>query len=517
MPGLRRYAALSCLVAAAALIGLLSDSSPGAAGTHAEPSTEMDVEFAFDTTGSMGPSIEQAKRDARSFVEQTREAFPDARFAVVSFRDHGNPGGVYEVLQPMTGDITAVQAAFSRLRLSSNPSPQNTPAEEYNLVLERSYTDGAIAWRPQARRVVVVVGDAQPHGAGTSGIAGCTDSSVDPYGLTTASVLEGMRAAQRTLVMLRQVSPRTTVSLPCYAAMAERAYAGGAARDGGAGDLAGPIVELIQSAVAPVTMRPDLGLALPGGTAGYTATVSNPNRFALRLRSVDVTLPVGFRYRSGSPLAAASAGSAAPATVSLRIERLLGPSETASVHFRVRAPKRRGRYSAQAVARLQLPGGHSIASTSAASLRVTPRIRSLLVTTAARKPLRSSSTISLGGSLWIAFRPGARTSGGTLRARRLTLRRGPAELTLRARSYRIVSIGSPTVLRLGLEVERVRGLPGCLRRTSGSALIADDQRVLASGLRGDTVVARFDGGCRIASGRWSNRGAARSTVTATAR
>jgi hypothetical protein len=521
MRWMRLSAAASCIVAVAALIALFSGSPSGAASasTFAETPGQIDIELAFDATGSMGLSIEQAKRDGASIVARVRDVFPDTHFAVVSFRDYGNPSGDYEVLQPMTGDIAAVQAGFAKLKLASNTSPLNTPAEEYNLAFYKSYTDGAIAWRPQSRKVVVVVGDAQPHGAGMSGIAGCTDTSIDHYGLKTADVLAGMRAAQRTLLMIRQVSPKTTVSLACYEALAERAYVGGTARNGGDADLAGPIIALIQSAVAPVTLQPDIGLALGGGSAGYTATVSNPNRFALNLRSLAVTLPVGFRYRSGPSTAVLSAAAAAPATFSWPIERVLRPSQKISVHFRARAPKRPGRYAAEAMFRLQLPGGVAIPSSGRARVRVAPRLQSLVLTTSARRPLKSSGTASLQGTLRIAFRPRARTlRAGRLVARRLVLRRGMGgSLMLRVRSYRIVTFGSPTVLRLALEVKHVRGMRACSPGARGSALIVDDQRFHSSGLRRDTAVTKFGARCRIATGRWSNVGTARSTVTTTAR
>jgi von Willebrand factor type A domain len=513
-------ATLSCIAATAAVISLAPDSSPGAASasTQVYPPGRIDIELAFDTTGSMGPSIEQAKRNGATIVTRVRDAFPDTHFAVVSFRDYGNPSGVYEVLQPMTGDSGAVQAALAKLRTARNSSPLNSSGEEYNLAFQKSYADAAIGWRSAARKVVVVVGDGQPHGAGTTGIAGCSDASSDYYGLNTADVLAGMRAAQRTLLMIRQVSPGTTVSLGCYQAMADRAFVGGAARNGGDSDLAGPIVALIQNAVAPVTVHRDLGLALPGRSVGYTATVSNPGSFALSLRSLAVTLPAGFRHRSGSTGAVSLAAGGAT-TVNVPIGRVLRPSQTYSVHFRATAPRRLGRYAAQAAFQLQLPGGHGIDSTGGAPLRVIPRLRDLVVTARASRRLRSIGNVSLGGAVRIAFPPRARSlAKGRLVARRLVLRRGSGRsITLRVRSYRVTAFGSPTVLRLRLEVERVRGLRACSRGALGSATIVDDQSFHATGHRRDRLVSTFGASCRIAAVRWSNVGAGRATVTATAR
>jgi hypothetical protein len=71
---------------------------------------------------------------------------------------------------------------------------------------------------------------------------------------------------------------------------------------------------------------------------------------------------------------------------------------------------------------------------------------------------------------------------------------------------------------LKLEVEHVRGMLGCSQGARGSALLVDNERFGATGLRRDSVITRFAVNCRIASGRWSNfRGAARTAVSTAAR
>ena len=496
-----------------------ASSREASAQTIPELVGEIDVELAFDTTTSMRPMIEQAKRDGASIVARVREAFPETQFAVVSFRDYGNASGDYEVLQPMTGDVGAVDAAFSKLRTASNSSPLNTYAEEYNLLFQRSYTDAAIAWRPDSRKVVVVVGDAEPHSAGTSGIPGCKDASTDHYGLNTADVLAGMRAARRTLVMIRQVSAETTASLGCYEALAERGYVGGAARNGGDTNLEGSILGLIENALARVTLRPDVSVALPGGSVGYTATVSNPNPFALTLSSLDLTLPPGFRYRSDSSTGPLSTRAGAGTKVTWDIARVLPRSDKISVHFSATAPKRRGRYGTRTTAWLQLPGGNVITSTDRAVLGVTAQLRRLMSAVRASGPTQASGAASVRGGIRIAFGPGARKlAAGKLRAGRLVVRGPGRSIALSVRSYRIASFGSPTVVKLALRVEQVRGVRACSRGAGGWGVVADDQRFNAAGLTRDVVVIAFGSSCRAASGRWTNGGrTARVAVNTTAR
>ncbi len=53
-----------------------------------------------------------------------------------------------------------------------------------------------------------MLGDGEPHGAGAVGIRGCRDTAPDLRGLKTTDVLQQMRAAGRTLVMVRQGARR---------------------------------------------------------------------------------------------------------------------------------------------------------------------------------------------------------------------------------------------------------------------------------------------------------------------
>jgi len=153
---------------------------------------------------------------------------------------------------------------------------------------------------PSARKIVVVLGDAEPNGAGTDALPGCHDRSVDPEGLSTPTELAKMRAANLTLIMIRELSSQLSVSLQCYGSIAAGAYVGGAARDAN-GDLAATIVELVEGAYAPVTVKNDLGVSLRNARTGYTITVRNPNPLALKLKSLAFVLPPsGFAYVGSS-------------------------------------------------------------------------------------------------------------------------------------------------------------------------------------------------------------------------
>jgi hypothetical protein len=212
-------------------------------GTTAAPL--LDIEIAIDTTSSMGASIAQAQADSKRLVTEVQGRYPGALFAVVQFRDSAdNPE--YQLLQPMTGDATLVDGAIDTL----SPGGGGDYPEAYNLVFQNS-SDPVTGWRPNSRKLVVVIGDAEPHGAATAGFSACRDTTPDPHGLNTATVLAGMKANRRTLIMVRQATTAST-SLECYQALAAAAFTGGAARNGG-DDIVSVIEALINAAATTPT------------------------------------------------------------------------------------------------------------------------------------------------------------------------------------------------------------------------------------------------------------------------
>jgi hypothetical protein len=77
------------------------------------------------------------------------------------------------------------------------------------------------------------------------------DATADPNGLSTTTELAGMKAAELTLFMVRQVGGSTSTSLQCYQQIAAQAFTGGAGVNGGA-SLGPQIVALINSAVQSI-------------------------------------------------------------------------------------------------------------------------------------------------------------------------------------------------------------------------------------------------------------------------
>jgi hypothetical protein len=354
--------------------------------------TAVDIEIAIDTTGSMTPSIENAQRDARKIVANTQQTLPNARFAIVQFRDEGD-SPEYEVVQPLTGDGDAVAAALTKLHADGGgDSP-----ESYNLVFQRAVTDqGALGFRPGSRKLLFVLGDAEPHGAGGDGLAGCSDDSRDPHGLDTAQVLAGLRTSEITLNLVLQASSAQT-SLRCYQSLASAAYGNGTATEsgepggcgsecppcGGPPPAPGPASRPcpVSGAAPEDSLVPTFGRAIArefpaiswagpkrvaaGSTVRGRITIVNRAPKAARLRAVIVTLPPGFRYAGGS-----SRGD--PVAAGRRLTWTLNQSVAAgrrtSLSFRLRAGRRSG--SLRLAARFTMDDGGAFTARRRASVGV---------------------------------------------------------------------------------------------------------------------------------------------------
>jgi Mg-chelatase subunit ChlD len=235
-------------------------STPTTGGGKFKPGKGLDIAIAIDTTGSMGSSIAQAQEDARKLVRNVKKFAPDVAFSVVQFRDKGDTPE-YQVEQVMTADAAKVEAALNRLSANGG----GDYPEAYALTF-RNLRDPAIGWRASSRKLVVVIGDAEPHGAGTAGLKGCTDTSTDPFGADVKVELAGLSSVGFSLIMIRQAST-ASASLECYASMAALAYKGGAAKNGGE-DVLGVVEALIEKAVVKDTKAPKVSAINSSGKAG---------------------------------------------------------------------------------------------------------------------------------------------------------------------------------------------------------------------------------------------------------
>lgn len=464
-------------------------ASPDAAGSG------VDVELAFDTTGSMAGSLERARQDAQRILAGVRAVAPTARFAVVSFRDHGNPGGEYETIQAMTTDTSAIQGALEQLRAVSNPTPGNLDVESYNLAFHRSYADSSLGWDPKARKIVLVVGDAEPYGGGTAGIAGCTDTHADPDGLNVQTELAGMRRAGRTLVMIRAVSKETTASLACYSSLVGLTYPGGTAQNGNATNLVTPLLDLVRAAVAPISIVPTLPVALPGRLTTLSISVSNPSDVALRMNRLALTLPRGFaatRVRPSASLRGRVVTWASPRAVPshglLRLQVVARASSTRSLAVL----GARGTFQLASGIPFTSIARSSIRVTAAVAVRAAASIRGSSIAGGTRlvAPAQTFSFARVAGSV----RNGRFTITGSRRRR----------LVVRPSAFKLSLARGKAIARLAVLVESTRGLSGCRPGMRGSLVVTD--RSFAAFAGNATAVIHLPRACSVGKTRWVLRG-----------
>jgi von Willebrand factor type A domain len=280
---------LSCLVV---VIAFAFAAGSIRAETTAVPAASFDIEFAFDGTGSMGPLIEQARAGASDIMDSVTGVDPGARFAVVVFRDRYYPAPEYEVLTPLTSDRSKLAEGLAGVRSVSGRGPRNTKSEGYNLAFERSVSDASLGWRPGSRKIVVVFGDAEPHGAGTAGLGGCIRREIDPNGLRTQDVLTAMRDAKRTLVMVLGTNDGGA-TLPCYESITGIVGSGSSATRAGQGDIARVVTGLVFGTLSSVRIHPALPFSLPGAPPRLHLTLTNRSSEVLTVEELSVTLPPG--------------------------------------------------------------------------------------------------------------------------------------------------------------------------------------------------------------------------------
>lgn len=490
-----RIAVSSLLVASLAVLAL---AGGGGTGTRARAAsslatTPVDLEIAIDGTGSMTDAIARAANQAAQLTANATGLLPDIHFAVVVFRNSQASLGEYELLQPFTADTSRVKSALDRVK--SKPYAGKGGAESYNLAFQRSYSDARMGWRPSARKIVLVLGDAEPNGAGAAGLPGCKDQTRDPHGLTTPQELSRMRAAARTLIMVRVHSAGLTASLQCYQSIAAGAFVGGAARDEGV-NVAALVVELIERAYAPVTLAPDLGVARRSGRAGYTLTLNNPNLLPVTSSSVSLVLPrTGFRYVPGTTTGMTRRDpTQSGATLLWKLQQTVPAHQKVRLHVVVRTSQRTGSYRSSAIAQIRTAADNDLTSKApAALLRVKREIRALSLRLAGsganRTTLRGTVTARFSRKLNV-LPVGARVARGTI-----VLSGRGTRVVLRVRSLRLTQFAAPTRARLALRVVSARGLRRCSIGAPATLNVVDSGALRADGRSSDSIVLTLPSGC----------------------
>jgi hypothetical protein len=150
---------------------------------------KLDIVFIIDLTGSMGTELNNLKVNSVNMMNLIRSRYPDVRFAVISHMDYtqsysscgysdryGYSGDdyPYRLNQPFTTDNNGVAQAIDSLYIGDG---WDTP-ENYSRVLYETFSDTAIHWRSDAKKILLYWQDDVPHDCNY-----VTDCNVSPDSL----------------------------------------------------------------------------------------------------------------------------------------------------------------------------------------------------------------------------------------------------------------------------------------------------------------------------------------------
>ncbi len=156
---------------------------PGVASAGATPE-KTDVMFIFDTSGSMGGVLQEAKEGIKKVIEETRATLgPNTAYGVANVEDvPGYESGETELApeseeyyemdgekpwhlwQAVTTEVPKVEEAIEKLSGSEGVSHSGGDGPEaYGRALWESDTNPQVGWREGARHEIVLIADNVPH------------------------------------------------------------------------------------------------------------------------------------------------------------------------------------------------------------------------------------------------------------------------------------------------------------------------------------------------------------------
>jgi hypothetical protein len=149
----------------------------------------VDLCFVVDTTGSMSPFLEAARRHLLDAIETLRaDARLDLAVGLVEYRDHPPQDSTF---------VTRVRALESELdrvrRVVANLQPQgggDAPEAVFDGVHDACIK---VAWRAYSRRFALLVGDAPPHGVRAhDGVGSPCRCGLTQHAVTAAAEQQGV-------------------------------------------------------------------------------------------------------------------------------------------------------------------------------------------------------------------------------------------------------------------------------------------------------------------------------------
>lgn len=158
----------------------------------------VDLAFVVDTTGSMGELIATAREQMISMLrELTRAADIRLWLGVVEYRDHPPQDGMVSRVHALTADLQAAEQVIKGLHADGGGDGPEAVLDGVTAACRE------LAWRRHSLRLIVLVGDAPPHGVGAHGDAfsqGC------PCGDSVSRLAEEQRITIHALGLTKAVN-----------------------------------------------------------------------------------------------------------------------------------------------------------------------------------------------------------------------------------------------------------------------------------------------------------------------
>ena len=142
------------------IANLLADHGDFGSGSAPTGNGAVDIAFVIDTTGSMGGAIASVKAAATQLVNTVSAQTAGARFALVDYRDFPSRTGSSidypsRLDQDFTSDPTTINTAIQSLVLGNGGDLPETMYSGIDTAFD-------LAWRPGAKKMVIVLADAPP-------------------------------------------------------------------------------------------------------------------------------------------------------------------------------------------------------------------------------------------------------------------------------------------------------------------------------------------------------------------
>ncbi len=115
----------------------------------------LDIVICFDSTGSMSGEIDQVKKQIERIGRTLVTLVPKARISIVTYRDEGDE--YVSKGMPLSGNIADVKAYLDRIEASEGGDLPEAVEEGLRWASKQN------EFRPSARKVILVFGDAPPH------------------------------------------------------------------------------------------------------------------------------------------------------------------------------------------------------------------------------------------------------------------------------------------------------------------------------------------------------------------